>query len=266
MSIFDTSSVEAGHRRLASSLYQYTAALEATGVLVDAALLRQNFVRSDPQGQVRFLALSQLGFRLVNDIGAAIKLLEAGYFVQSAAFGRDMAEIGMLAIHFAGSPDDLLKWARLEGKHRYRSFGRSQLKSTVAPEDFTYFNDRFDFFSEFGTHPSFQSIAAHMDGEQLHVGPHINQSLFQNTYRELATLAWRAADVGGLVYKAVFDLSVAELLPNEFASFMRHGDVLRNLEIKDSQEETFTKSVVDDDFIVDNPTSPHAGEDGKSKA
>ncbi len=230
---------------------------------MDAALLRQNFVRPDPERQVRFLALSQLGFRLVNDIGAAIKLLEAGYFVQAAAFGRDMAEIGMLAIHFAGNPDDLLKWARLEGKQRYRSFGRSQLKNAAAPEHFTYFNNRFDFFSEFGTHPSFQSIAAHLDGDRLHGGPHVNQSLFQNTYRDLANLAWRAADIGGLVYKAVFDLSVAELLPNEFASFMHHGGVLRKLEIKDIEDDT--KSVVDDEFIGDSPTSPQAGDDGKSK-
>lgn len=235
MSIFDTSSVEAGHRRLASSLSQYTAALEATGILVDAALLRQNFVRPDPEEQSRFLALSQLGFRLVNDIGAAIKLLEAGYFVQAAAFGRDMAEIGMLAIHFAGNPDDLSRWTRLEGTDRHNAFGRSKLKKRVAPDEFDYFDDQFNFFSGFGTHPSFQSIAAHWDGERLHVGPHINHSLYRNSYRQLAVLAWRAADVGGLVYKAVFHDTVATLVPTEFTSFVHHGKVLKSLHNEDER-------------------------------
>lgn len=236
MSIFDTSSVEAGHRRLASSLSEYSAAFEATAVLVDKALLRQNFLRPDPEEQARFLALSQLGFRLVNDIGAAIKLLEAGYFVQAAAFGRDMAEIGMLAIHFAGNPDDLSKWTKLEGRQRHQSFGRPQLKKTEAPEEFDYFNNEFNFFSEYGTHPSFQSIAAHWDGEQLHVGPHINQSLFQNSYKRLAVLAWRAANIGGLVYEAVFTHPVAELLPKEFNLFLHHGEKLRKMQVNEVEQ------------------------------
>lgn len=219
MSIFDTSSVEAGHRRLASSLYKYTLTLEAIAALIDAALLKQNFVRPDVDEQASFLGLSQLGFRLVNDVGAAIRLLECGYFVQAAAFGRDLAEIGMLALYFAERPNDILEWTRLEGVDRYRKFGRSKLQIKISDKNrYDWFNQWFDLFSEYGIHPSGKSIVAHSDGITLHVGPHVNEALFCNTYRDLTELAWRAAQAGGFAYKSLFHADIVDVAPQEQAN------------------------------------------------
>ncbi|QGG90295.1 hypothetical protein GH983_07360 [Agrobacterium sp. MA01] len=222
MSIFDTSSVEAGHRRLASSLSPQLEVLAASEELIRKALLFQDVPRGDQQNHADYLAVSQLGFRVANDLGAAMKLLDCGYFVQAASLLRDLCEIGMLALHFSIAPQDIRVWRSLNGQDQSNKFGPKALRKSLRPtlnEKLSYLDQRFRLFSDYGTHPSATSIIAHHDGERFQTGPHLNEGLYLTTYRELAHITWHVTDACGDAYCAIFQTSVEEILPAECQRF-----------------------------------------------
>jgi hypothetical protein len=222
MSIFDTSSVEASHRRLASSLSPQLEALAASADVIRKALLYQDVARSDPQDHSDYLAVSQLGFRVSNNAAATTKLLDCGYFVQAASLLRDLCELGMLALHFSISPQDLRLWRSLSGRNQSNQFGPKALRKSLGPvlnKKLSYLDQRFRLFSDYGSHPSVTSIIAHHDGERFHIGPHFNQSIYVNTYRDLAEITWHVTDACGDAYRAIFRKSVAEIFPVESQRF-----------------------------------------------
>lgn len=221
MSIFDESSVEASHNRLASSVCAQVEALAASVDLIRKALLYQDIGRHDPKDHGDYLAVSQLGFRVVNDVGAATKLLDCGYFVQAASLLRDIAEIGILALHFAVSPRDITLWRSLNGPNQSNQFGPKVLRKghLQGSDKLAYLDERFRLFSDYGTHPSTTSIVAHHDGARFHVGPHFNEDIYLSTYRDLADLTWHFTDACGDAYCAIFKVSVADILPAETQRF-----------------------------------------------
>ncbi|WP_454287305.1 hypothetical protein [Rhizobium arsenicireducens] len=222
MSIFDESSVEASHNRLASSVSAQVEALAASVDLIRKALLYQDIGRHDPKDHGDYLAVSQLGFRVVNDVGAATKLLDCGYFVQAASLLRDIAEIGILALHFAVSPRDITLWRSLNGRNQSNQFGPPALRRKPHLKDsskLSYLDERFNLFSDYGAHPSTTSIIAHHNGVRFHIGPHFNENIYIDTYRDLADLTWHVTDACGDAYCAAFHISVADILPSETQRF-----------------------------------------------
>lgn len=223
MSIFDesVSEVEASHQRLASVVSDEVEVLVACADLIRKTLLYQDIARHDAEEHADYLAVSQLGFRLVNDMGAATKLLDCGYFVQAAAVIRDIAEIGMLALYFAQEPEKARAW-RLALNERYKKFGRRALSGKVNDgRKFAFLDRHFNTFSEYGTHPSSTAIIAHFDGTRLHIGPHFNEALYRYTIRDLAILSWHVTDACGDAYLKLFHVSVADLYPAETHRFVR---------------------------------------------
>ncbi|WP_037074222.1 hypothetical protein [Rhizobium sp. PDO1-076] len=224
VAIFDESRVEASHNRLASTLSPQLEALAASVDLIKKALLHQDVDRIDPKDHADYLAVSQLGFRVFNDVGAATKLLDCGYFVQAASLLRDLSEIGMLALHFSVSPQDVARWRSLDGRQQYDRFGPRALRESLKlkfSDKLSYLDQRFRLFSNYGTHPSTTSIIAHHDGDRFHVGPHFNENIYINTYRDLADLAWHVTDACGDAYCAIFNTSVADILPAETQRFQQ---------------------------------------------
>ncbi|MBP2561081.1 hypothetical protein J2857_003850 [Neorhizobium galegae] len=223
MSIFDEREVEAGHHRLASAISAQVEVLVASTDLLRKALLHQDVARHDPEEHADYLAASQLGFRIVNQVGAATKLLDCGYFVQAAGLLRDIAEIGMLALYFTEIPEDVRQWRKLSGKDQWKKFSpmklntKPRLKGTAR---FASLYEKFHFFSDYGTHPSSTSIIAHHDGNRFHIGPHVNAQLYINTYSDLANLTWHTTDACGNAYFSIFSVSAADLYPKETQRFI----------------------------------------------
>lgn len=194
--------------------------LVASADLIRKALQYQDIQREKPEEHADYLAISQLGFRVVNDIGAATRLLDCGYFVQAAGLCRDIAEVGMLALLFSEKPETLRDW-RTAGELRYRRFGRPALKGEISQaEKFQLLDGFFNTFSQFGTHPSAETLIAHHDGSHFHIGPHINKRLYIDLHRDLAFLTWHTTDACGDAYRAIFGIRAEELFPEETQRFI----------------------------------------------
>jgi hypothetical protein len=204
MSLFDESEVEAGHKRLASSVSVHIEALTASVDLIEKALMAENKIRTNSADHADYTAISILGYRVVNDVAAATKLLDYGYFIQAAALGRDISEVGMLALYFAENPDKLSEW-RLSEEQRRKLFGRPALKSSILnTKKFEFLDEYFSLFSGFGTHPPAASIIAHHDGIQLQRFPYVNEKLYLDIHADIAFLTWHVVDAFGDAYRAFF--------------------------------------------------------------
>jgi hypothetical protein len=219
VSLFDESEVEAGHSRVASTVSNSIEVLRASSEIILKVLLAKDGECVNSAERLKYLAASTLGFRVVNDAGAAAKLFDCGYFVQSAALIRDISEIGMLMLLFTEQPSELSHWAVSESD-RYKKYGRSELKrKIIRKEKFAIFNNYFDEYSEFGTHPSALSLGAHIAPDGMHIGPHVNKKLYLHGYTDLAQIVIHTTDSCGSAYEAAFGSLDREVLAAEFARF-----------------------------------------------
>lgn len=230
MSLFDESKVEAGHQRLASSILKHIEALAASVDIVEKALMAENKVRSDSSEHADYKAISILGYRVINDVAAATKLLDCGYFIQAAALGRDIAEVGMLALYFAEKPEKISEW-RLAEENRRKLFGRPALKSNILNiKRFEFLDKYFGLFSGFGTHPSADSIVALHDGQQFQRFPYVNEKLYIDIHSDIAFVTWHVVDAFGDAYRAFFHKDPSYLFPTETARFQSSfGAIPRSL-------------------------------------
>jgi hypothetical protein len=229
MSIFDESSVEAGHKRLASSISTSVEALAASTDLIRKVVLYEDKARIDAGEHADYLTASILSCRIVNDVGAATKLLDCGYFTQAASMYRDISETAMLMMYFSERPEELKIW-REAGESRYKKFSRGNLSVNIADKKrFDFFNKYFNSFSEFGTHPSPASIVAHLSGNQRHIGPHVNEELYILLYRDLSILVWDATDICGIAYKAIFKDETESIFPSETARFRSAWQIVADI-------------------------------------
>ncbi|MDP3522951.1 MAG: hypothetical protein Q8S27_00120, partial [Hoeflea sp.] len=220
MSLFDESEVEAGHKRLASKVLVEMEVLIASTDLIRRALTANDLARTDPEEHADYLAASQLAYRAVNGVGAATRLLDCGYFIQATAICRDIAEVRMLALLFSEKPDELRRWRKVPRDERHRKYGRSKLgRGIMAQDRYSYFNTYFNTFSEFGTHPSAESILAHHDGRQFQIGPHVNERLYVTIHTDLAHLMRRITEVFDQVYSTMDGIDLTTELPSEIARF-----------------------------------------------
>lgn len=217
VSIFDETEIEAGHQRLASSISSEMEALIASTDLIRKCALTWKPASSDHDVQLDYLAAStQLALRTVNDVGAASKLIDCGYFAQSAALLRSVAEVGMLALLFNEIPSDLRVWRNIEDGKRHSIFGRARLAKTISDQArFTALNSFFNAFSEYGVHPSSTTITANINNNNIFPGAHLNEPLYKKTYLEMARLCWLSTDVLGDAAFALFAFAPEEHFPDE---------------------------------------------------
>lgn len=215
MAIFDESDIEAAHRALAHSERLELGTLTQIADLLHKSIRHVDFPRTDPTKHRQFLAASILGYRLRNNIGAATRLLDCGYFVQAASLGRDIAEIGMLFLYFHAYPEKFDRWIDA-GERRYREFGRPKIKNDTT--QYKELNKYFDLFSEFGTHPSSITIFAHHDGVNFQIGPHFNPQHHSIILYDLTRVCWLAAIEAAAFYTVMFQLDIESLFPTELAA------------------------------------------------
>lgn len=160
-----------------------------------------------------------MGWRIVNNCGASTKLLEHGYFVQSGAQIRDIAETGMLISAFNSDVSRLDQWLTLEGNNRYQEFGRRKLKQFIDAEKYNLFNMFFNYYSEYGSHPAAVNIALHFDGKQLHRGPHHNPRYYIGAHKNLAKLTWHVSLAAAELWELIAGQSFEGRFPRHFEEF-----------------------------------------------
>jgi hypothetical protein len=129
----------------------------------------------------------ELGVRLRNCAGATAKLATAGYFAPAGSQMRDIAETGQLLDLFAVAPTEIERWGKLHGRKRYEKFGFGTVKKRLKDEGVsTRWPERFDFYSEYGTHVSSRSFGAMHSDSSMQVGPHPDTEKFTGTIVALA--------------------------------------------------------------------------------
>lgn len=195
-----------------------------TNLIRSAVFESQGLQRRNTVDRESWLDASVLVLRISNDADASSVLIDRGYFLQAAALMRSIAETAQLLLVFADDPGQIEKWRLLRGKDRFNKFGHGKLKSKLGTPDlrakFEWLEIRFDLFSEYGGHPSAVSSMAHRSGDQLHLGPHINEHLYISTYKDLVQLVWHATDICGLLWEATMEFPLEELLPRERELFL----------------------------------------------
>jgi len=195
------------------------AALGAATDIIRKAILSFRFPSVSYEESADFLAASHIGLRVVNNAGACSQLIDRGYFAQAASHIRDTAETGMLALRFSEDPTQVEIWRKAEDQ-RHSMFGRSALRKKIGHrEKFDWFDQYFNAYSQYGGHPSAETIIAHHDGTNFQIGPHFNKKLFLLTYRDLAAVTWRATDICGDLWKAMVGSEISENFPEEVDRF-----------------------------------------------
>lgn len=213
MSLFDESEVAASHQKLAASISGSRNALNVcTRIILDVAETRTG-------NNTQENTLVTLGWRIVNNCGASTKLLEHGYFIQSGAQMRDLAETGMLISAFNSDISRLDQWLTLEGKKRHQEFGRPKLRKFIDAEKYNLFNMFFDYYSEYGSHPAAVNIALHFDGKQLHRGPHYNPRYYIGAHKNLAMLTWYVSLAAAELWELIAKQSFETRFPHQYKEF-----------------------------------------------
>jgi len=116
--------------RLAFSINKQIEVLVACTDLIRKSGLAWRAQSEDNEDIADYLAASsQIAFRVVNDVGAATKLIDCGYFAQAGTLCRAIAEAGLLALFFSEYPGELRRWRTIPTSKRYKVFSRSQLGS-----------------------------------------------------------------------------------------------------------------------------------------
>jgi len=219
LAIFNEDEVVGSHQRLATLISEEMEALSAAADIIRKAIQSARFPEASSERYSDFLAASQIGLRVVNNAGACSQLIDRGYFAQAASHIRDTAETAMLMQLFSEDPAQVRIW-RTSGDRRYALFGRSKLREKVKQRDkFAFFDGYFDTFSQFGGHPSAETIIVHHDGKNFQIGPHFNQNLYLWTYRDLAITTWQATDIGGELWNAMVGYEISEKFPDEVERF-----------------------------------------------
>lgn len=223
MAIFDESEVVAGHEKFATLVKGYVEEIAASTDLIRKAVLFADRPRTDPEEHADFLAGSQLILRIVNNAGACSVLCERGYFIQAAAQLRDIAEIAMLVLVFSEEYTKLRHWRKLEGETRYKEYNRSKLNKMLSQNAskkyYDWFNLYFDLYSEYGTHPTGNSIIFHYEGNSFNIGPHVNKNLYVNLYADLSVLVIRATDICFGLWNNVLKDDIETTFPKELARY-----------------------------------------------
>jgi hypothetical protein len=212
--LFDESRVVAGHSQLADDVQPLLGVLAVCVDLISTTLNETDYGKLDNERTADFRAATTLGLRVVNSIGSATLLLEHGYFVPAAGQLRDLSETAMLLLYFSENPSEVREWRTLAGGKRHRRFGRPGLGNIIKDQErFVWLNGYFNLASEYGVHPSAQSIIAKHDGSTLCIGPVVNNDLYVNTLRDLTILTWHATDVAVDAFRKITGRHAEQLQP-----------------------------------------------------
>jgi hypothetical protein len=103
------------------------------------------------------VAMIRLGLRCLNDIGAADRLMIAGYYQQAAVIIRDLIECSFLLDLFSRAPEHLRPWIELGEKAGLEGYRPKQVRDLLREldgVDHTARDDLYRFYSREGTHPT----------------------------------------------------------------------------------------------------------------
>jgi len=210
--LFEESKIVSAHSLQSADTEPLLGVLGVCVDLIGATLSETHFGELDSEQAADFRAATSLGLRVVNSVAASTLLLEHGYFHPASAQLRDLAETAMLLLYFSEEPFQVRRWRTVNSNKRNRHFGRAGLRGRVKnKERFEWLDRYFNLTSEYGVHPSAQSIIANHDGSTLCIGPVVNNELYVNTLRDLTSLTWHATDVAGDAFRSITGEDIEEL-------------------------------------------------------
>ncbi|MER9018896.1 hypothetical protein [Mesorhizobium sp. M0898] len=165
--------VEAQHRPLFQNGNLGDAYRSAT--LGCVRLIEDVVVRGDRNSERATSVVVDLGVRMINNCGAAGQLALSGLWSAAGHQVRDLVECHQLIQYFRHRPAKAQPWLDCEGKTRYQKFGFGKvfadLERLRGPAAFDL-KQSFEFYSNVGSHPSFEGLAWHMtDAGKKMIGP-----------------------------------------------------------------------------------------------
>ena len=116
-----------------------------------------------------------LGCRSLTSTLASLRLLLAGYYLQSLAVQRDVLESTLLLQLFVATPDAIGRWRTADARQRLRDFGASAIAKALAARGVPTRYDVYKEFCELATHPSSVSriLTWRRDLSRQGVGPFV---------------------------------------------------------------------------------------------
>lgn len=205
--------IVSGHQKFIGSISGSLETLNACSDLISKVLHSHSQFSRDE------FTVSLIGFRIINDIGAARVLADHSFFVPFVALLRDLVEIAALSLDFAAHPKRIGQWERLSGKERYRRFKLSRILQEINGKEKLFLQSRFDAFSELGTHPSVASFRFYINEAMVEAGPHINARNYVRAHQDLASVAWHTTDAAGRCWTCLTKTNISADFPIEQARY-----------------------------------------------
>jgi hypothetical protein len=175
---------------------------------------------------------------MINSAGACLKLAGSGYFAGAFHQLRELAELGELLEYFIAKPEKIVEWSEAAGWDRVDKFSFKKMDKGLRGNFniVTRWGERFEQYSELGTHVGAGGAYAIAKDDQFQYGPHIDQVKFIQIFGELTIDIFEIADAYVRLFDSHYDRPIHEILPKEHSLFkfsMEH--------VKDAYERLFEK-------------------------
>jgi hypothetical protein len=179
--------------------------IDKIAVAHDAMLHKGKDFRIEP------VIVVELAVRCLNSCGAAGLLALSGYWSPAQHHLRDLVETTQLFELFRRDPSEAARWAEAFGITRYQKFGFNQVQAKLRGDpgqfDLDAFKGEFGNWSNRGSHPSMEGLAAHFASPtEKVVGPSASPDRFRAFTADLFTRMGRAT----LFFVAALDAAIPD--------------------------------------------------------
>jgi hypothetical protein len=216
--LFDETDIEESHSELVRS---GPAKLLLGHMSIAVDLVRKSYIHRTHLAGPQAIIFA-LGVRIVNSVGACTRLGANGYFAAAFHQLRDIAEIGQLIELFIAKPEKMVEWAEVVGWDRVRKFSFGKMDRTLRGNFniSTRWSERFEHYSELGTHVGAGGAYAIAKDNEFSYGPHVDPEKFLQILGEVSIDAIEVTRAYLKLVDAHHDESVMTMLPGEHDLFL----------------------------------------------
>lgn len=211
--LFDESEIEKDHAEI---LQVDSAKLLLAHLWIAIDIIRKSYV-DRPQAPGNQAVIFSLGVRTISSAGACLKLAGSGYFAPAFHQLRDLAELGQLLEYFICKPDKLIQWSKVAGWERVDKFSFNKMDKGLKANFniVTRWKERFEHYSELGTHVGAAGAYAISRHDKFEYGPHTDPVKFIQILAELTIDVLSIAEAYVRIYNVHYHLNINEILPDE---------------------------------------------------
>lgn len=140
--------------------------------------------------------------KIINCIGASLKLLQSGYYEQSLSIVRDLIEVICVSTFFIMHDEKINDWKSLEPRRRRDVYGTPKLLKEIksfSSESYEILKEYYEDTSSYGVHANPTASQLQFDGEYIQVGPQLNKNAAQVIIKIIADLCILSVNMAGSI-------------------------------------------------------------------